>query len=324
MTTTVESQTHATLGEIMAALFPCASITGAPKVRTMEIIARLEAGPRNVYTGCVGLIRPGGDCRFNVAIRTVAVDRHKAQAEYGVGGGIVWDSRAESEYEECRIKARVLTASAPRFQLLESLLWTPEGGLWLLDEHLDRLAGSARYFRFPVDREALRRRLVDYTQQLHGGRFKVRLLVDNTGRATFSHAPVEPNPDHPVPVCISKHPVDSRDRFLYHKTTHRHAYEQAMDSLLPGAQDAVLVNEHGQITETTVANLVVEIQGRLLTPAWECGLLPGTFRNHLLAQGKIHEAVLTPGDLERASRFFLINSVRGFRPARLAAHPATS
>ncbi len=159
MTSTVNAETEAGFPEIMAALFPCASITGAPKVRTMQIIAALEGTPRGLYTGCIGYLAPGRQAQFNVAIRTVTIDRLSSQAEYGVGGGIVWDSEGEDEYQECKIKARVLAQAPPAFDLLETMLWEPESGYFLLQEHLSRLAASAEYFQFTADLEAISREL---------------------------------------------------------------------------------------------------------------------------------------------------------------------
>ncbi len=189
MTSCVSAETRAPLAEIFAAMFPCASITGAPKANTMRIIAETEIAPRQVYTGSIGLIAPGRRARFNVAIRTVLVDKDRQLAEYGVGGGVVWDSTPEGEYAECLLKARILTAHRPEFSLLESMLWTPEGGFWLLEEHLRRLMGSADYFDFPCNAEEIRAALNVLASGLPPQPHKVRLLIDRAGLVATEAAP---------------------------------------------------------------------------------------------------------------------------------------
>jgi para-aminobenzoate synthetase / 4-amino-4-deoxychorismate lyase len=314
MTSTVRARSLATLPELMAALFPCASITGAPKVRTMEIIARLEPEPRGVYCGCIGVVAPNRQARFSVAIRTAVVDRAAKQVAYGVGGGIVWDSTAGEEYEEWETKARVLTERRPRFQLLESLLWTPEDGFSLLDRHLARLADSAGYFGFKLDvaevQRALRTAVLDLEPEAH----KVRLLVDRRGHISIT---AEPGVDAgPVTVGLAAEPVSSDDVFLYHKTTHRQLYERAR-ATRPECQEVILWNERGEVTEATTANLVVCLGGELLTPPLESGLLPGTMRAHLLETGRIQERKVRVDELADNEGLYLINSVRGWREARL-------
>jgi para-aminobenzoate synthetase/4-amino-4-deoxychorismate lyase len=317
MTSTVTSETDASLPQIMAALFPCASITGAPKARTMHIIADLETTPRKVYTGCIGFMSPRRRTQFNVAIRTVIVDKETGAAEYGVGGGIVWDSQAGDEYEECRIKAKVLTEKRPEFELLETILWEPEGGFFLLDRHLCRMDASARYFDFPFDREAVLHALQCLESELSGTPQKIRLLLDSLGVPTCEASPLAP--DAPAGVArlgFATFPVDSSDIFLYHKTTHRHVYLEARRSR-PDCDDVLLWNEQGLVTESSIANVVIFHEGEWITPPVECGLLPGTFRAWLLDQGKIHEKPVTMGMLDHAERVFLVNSVRKWREAHL-------
>ncbi len=190
MTSTVTARSEAPLAEILQAVFPPASITGAPKLRTMEIIRELEPDPRGVYTGCIGYLAPGRQASFNVAIRTVCIDRATGAAEYGVGGGIVWDSSDAGEYAECRTKAAVLTAEFPRFELLETLLWDGRDGYFLLEGHLRRLADSAEYFAFALDLDAVRRRLEEFGTALADGRHRVRLCVNRQGAATLESAPL--------------------------------------------------------------------------------------------------------------------------------------
>jgi para-aminobenzoate synthetase/4-amino-4-deoxychorismate lyase len=314
MTSTVQAETDARLPQILAALFPSASITGAPKVSTMQWIADLEDTPRGVYTGAIGWLSPGRQAEFGVAIRTVWVDRTRGEAEYGTGGGIVWDSVAAAEYDECRTKSLVLTARRPVFRLLETLLWEPDLGFFLLARHLDRLRSSARYFGFcvPEDVEA---RLLGFAAGLSSGRFRVRLLLDENGDLELDPGPLVDERPLLWKVGLAREPVATEDVFLFHKTTHRVAYEAAR---LPDCDDVLLWNTRGELTESTVANLVLKLDGRLLTPRADCGLLPGTFRAHLLETGEVAEAVLRKPDLEGASAIYLINSVRRWIPVTLA------
>jgi len=309
MTSTVSAVTRAPLPEVLAALFPAASITGAPKVRTMELIAELEDSPRRIYTGTLGYLAPGGQAQFNVAIRTVLTDRHTGAAEYGVGGGIVWDSRAPAEADECRIKARVLTQDSAEFSLIETLLWTPGEGYALLERHLSRLADSAGYFGFPCALAAVRRRLAEGVSGFAAVPQRVRIALEATGVLTFEAVPLKPLPT-PWRVGLARSPVSSGDRFLYHKTTVRRVYQEALAGG-PGLDDVLLWNERRELTESCIANLVVELDGEWVTPPVRCGLLPGTCRAELLATGQARERVVRIADLSRCTRVRLANSVRG-------------
>ena len=321
MTSTVTAHTQASVRDILPALFPCASITGAPKPRTMEIIAELETTPRRIYTGAIGFIAPHRHAQFNVAIRTVLIDKSAGTAEYGVGGGIVWDSSSQAEYEECRTKARVLTDERPEFQLLETLLWTPEEGFFLLDRHLQRLSESAEYFDFRVSVPDIRASLQSWTETRPPGPHRLRLLVARDGIATLQGQPFQVAQTTPVRVKLAPSPIDPSDLFLYHKTTFRKTYEQA-GSACPDCDDVLLWNSGGELTESTIANLVIDLEGELFTPPVACGLLPGTFRAQLLAEGTIHEKIIRVDDLPRCRRLWLVNSVRKWRQAALA-HPPT-
>lgn len=312
MTSTVQAETAATLPEIFQALFPPASITGAPKARTMSLIAELETAPRRVYTGTIGYICPDppGSLRaqFNVAIRTVLVHRPTGQAEYGVGGGIVWDSTADSEFEECRTKAQVLTQVRPDFSLLESMLWTPAAGLGWGDRHLARLRTSADYFGFAVDWDAIAVELQRAIALLPARPHKLRLMVPPDAPPTVEAQAIAPLPSV-YQVAIAHTPVNSGNPFLYHKTTHRSVYTQARQAH-PNADDTLLWNERGELTETCIANLVLELDGEWVTPPIHCGLLPGIYRSFLLEQGKIKEQIVSLDDLPRCTRVLLINAVR--------------
>ncbi len=316
MTSTVKAETQVGFPEIMAALFPCASITGAPKVRTMQIIAGLENTPRGVYTGCIGYLSPEGKAQFNVAIRTVTIDRQRSLAEYGVGGGIVWDSESDDEFQECQIKARVLTEAPPEFELLETLLWEPGPGFFLLQEHLNRLTASAEYFQYTVDIEAIYKKLQRIAMGLAGRSFKIRLLSGRDGSFRLESSPLEDNPAEPIQLALAAKPVDAQSPYLFHKTTFRQVYEDARKAH-PDADDVLLWNTHGQLTEATIANVVVRMDGELCTPPVACGLLGGTFRAHLLASGAIKEAVIPVEALSQAEEIFVINAVRKWRQATL-------
>ena len=319
MTSTVTAETDASLSDILAATFPCASITGAPKVSTMQIIHDLEPAPRGVYTGAIGFIAPGRRAQFNVAIRTAVIDRARGQADYGVGSGVVWDSGAVSEYDECLLKARVLYArpeATADFRLLESLRWTPEEGYFLLARHLERLRESAVYFNFWYDDAVAERALTDFAAHLVE-ESKVRLLLDRRGRIEVEARPLAKgaSPD-PLRVGLARKPVPTTDVRLYHKTTRRDVYDAARASR-PDCDDVILWNERGELTEITIANLVLAIDGRHYTPPLSAGLLAGTMRAHMLACGEIEERVLALSDLARATGIWLINSVRGRQPAAL-------
>lgn len=309
MTSCVAAQTGRPLLEILSALFPPASITGAPKAAATGIIADLETRPRRIYTGCIGYLGPGRKAEFNVAIRTVLVDKRKGIAEYGVGGGIVWDSNALGEYDECRTKARVLECRVPDFQLLETMLWSPGRGYCLLERHLARLCASAEYFDFPVDVETVREALRHLAAQFGGQERMVRLLVHRDGGIAMQDLPV-PNQQSGLRVGVGLAPVCSADPYLYHKTTFRAVYEQALASR-PGFDDVILYNERGEATESTRANVLAQLDGILYTPPVSCGLLAGTLRGQMLEQGEVLERILKVSDLMRAESIYLINSVRG-------------
>jgi para-aminobenzoate synthetase/4-amino-4-deoxychorismate lyase len=308
MTSTVTAESGAGLAEILAALFPCASITGAPKVRTMQVIRELETSPRRLYTGTLGYLAPGRRAVFNVAIRTLLLDKTKGQAEYGVGGGIVWDSEIESEWAEAQTKARVLFESPAAFDLLETLLWTPESGYFLLERHLQRLSDSAAYFDYPLDLENLHQKLDELASALPGEARRVRLLLSRNGQVHLEPHKLAAQPPT-YPVGVASRPIKAQDRFLYHKTTRREIYASARQER-PDCEDVLLWNARGELTEATIANLVVEQDGQLWTPPVSCGLLPGTYRGWLVEQGRVQEKTLYLAELDSFERLYLANSVR--------------
>ena len=317
MTSSVSARTTAPFSEIISALFPCASVTGTPRIRTMEIIAELESTPRRIYTGSIGFISPGKKAQFNVAIRTAIIDQEKKLAEYGVGGGIVWDSTPEDEYEECLVKARILTTPPSDFSLLETMLWTPEDGYYLLDRHLKRLQESAGYFDFPVDIDRIRDMLGSRAKDRPETRHRVRLLVSGRGKVSLEERPYPNHPDlPPVRIKLADYPIESGNPFLRHKTTHRKTYEDAR-AISPDCDDVLLWNERGEVTESTIANFILEREGELITPPVNCGLLPGTMRASLIEEVEIREEVILVEDLKKDDKIYLINSVQGKREAVL-------
>ena len=316
MTSSVSARSLAPLEDVFAALHPSASITGAPKVKTMEIVHLLESGPRGVYTGAVGHIPPDGQARFNVAIRTAVIDRRAGLLSFGVGSGIVWDSDGAAEYDECLLKGSVLGTPPVRFELLETLRWEPGTGYHLLSRHLARLSGSAQYFGIPLSSAAVDSALHETVQDAQEPQ-RVRLLVAQSGAIRTERRVHVPAPG-PLQVRLGRRSIDSRSVWLFHKTTHRDIYEQARDEAGP-CDDVLLWNEHGQVTEATNANVVVEVDGASVTPPVECGLLPGTCRAEMLAGGTVRERIVTLDDLQRATAIWLINSVQDRRPAVLVS-----
>lgn len=310
MTTTVTARTRAPFPEMLSALFPPASVTGAPKVRTMQIIQELETSPRGIYTGAIGIYTPKRKAQFNVAIRTLHVDRDRGEAEYGVGSGIVWDSVKEAEYEECLTKAQVLFTPRPAFRLLETLRWTPARGYRLLDHHLRRLSDSARYFDCGLDMKEVRSKLRSFARSLPPTAQRVRLLVSLEGEISLQAAPLDRR-KRQWRVALAPYPIDLRDPYLYHKTTRRELYRRMLESH-PGFDDLILWNERGEVTESTRANLVVRLGDRWVTPPVECGLLAGTYRAYLLERGRLTEGVVQKETLRDTDAIYLINSVRGW------------
>jgi para-aminobenzoate synthetase/4-amino-4-deoxychorismate lyase len=323
MTSTVRAKTHASVADIFNALFPPSSITGAPKTRTMQIIADLESSPRRIYTGAIGFIAPGRRAQFSVAIRTLLINRPEQRAEYGIGGGIVWDSQSGSELEESRIKARILHRPPAAFDLLETILWTPERKFWLLPHHLRRLRQSAEYFGFRLDSKHVQGDLTRCAAGLPHAPHRIRLLVSRSGAVSITASRLERGMSGFPDIALAAQPVDASNPFLYHKTTCRQVYQDAL-KLAPGATDVLLYNQKSEITESTIANIAVELRGRLCTPPLRCGLLPGTLRAFLLERGDILEKAVTVEQLASCQRIFLFNAVRGMQQVKLLLPIASS
>ena len=324
MTSTVTALARPGVGlaDVFAALFPCGSVTGAPKIKAMEMIARLEDAPRDIYCGAIGMIAPGGDAIFNVAIRTVLVDTETGEATCGVGGGIVADSSPGAEHDELLLKARFLEEPEPDFELFETMR-LENGRYPLLDRHLARLARSARVLGFRLDEAQCRALLARRARETGDGGARVRLVLSREGGLALDSAPLPVTPEGSLTYALAAEPVCSGDPFLVHKTTRRAVYEQAKGSA-PEAFEVLLWNERGEITEFTRGNVVLELDGALYTPPVPCGLLPGTLREALLEGGKIAERVITLADLDRAAGVWFVNGLRGRIPMRRqAARPGS-
>ncbi|MFD2093795.1 aminodeoxychorismate synthase component I [Blastococcus deserti] len=305
------------LVELFRALFPCGSVTGAPKPSSMGIIRDLEPTPRGVYCGAVGLVGPPGApvrARFNVAIRTVVLDRATGTAVYGTGGGITWGSDAAAEHAEVLVKAAVLQRRPTDFELLETMRFDPRTGLRNRLRHLRRLAGSAAHLGFRLDPGAAEAALD--ARLASAGPARVRLRLRRDGRLSVDVEPPPPPAVPPVTLVVDPEPVDSRNTALFHKTTLREPYERRF-ARRGAADDAILVNERGELTETTRATLAVRLDGQWWTPPVESGCLPGVERARLLDLGRLRERVLVLDDLERAEALAVVSSLRGWRPARL-------
>jgi para-aminobenzoate synthetase / 4-amino-4-deoxychorismate lyase len=318
-TVTARIQPETGMADVFRALFPSGSITGAPKVRTMRIIADLEDSPRGVYCGAVGFLAPASagppSASFNVAIRTVTIDAETGIAEYGVGGGITWGSSAAGEFDEAVAKAKVLTARRPPFELLESMRRDPGEPIVRLERHIERLRGSALYFGFAFDEGAVRAAL-DQTDVGADRSVKIRLRLNRAGAIEVSSVVLDRGSPEPVRLALDDVPVDPTDVFLFHKTTIRRRYEDAR-ARHPDADDALLINPRREITETSEANVAVKLAGRWWTPPRDSGLLAGIERAALLDEGAIEERPIDVDEARTAQALAVLNSVRGWRHAVL-------
>jgi para-aminobenzoate synthetase/4-amino-4-deoxychorismate lyase len=321
LTSTVSAQPRRDTGlaDVFTALFPCASITGAPKKSTMEIISELEPSSRGVYCGAIGFGGPTPDGTahwvFNVGIRTVVIDRELGTARYGTGGGITFDSTPDDEYQEALLKAKVLARRSSDFSLLETMRWDPSAGFRHLSGHLQRLSGSAWYFDVPLDpaevRAALERATAGRDEPL-----RVRLLVSRSGWVTVEAEPAPNQPPARVRLAVDTERVDASDPFLAHKTTNRLIYDEARERH-PNVDDVIMVNTRDEVTETTIANLAVLVDGEWCTPPRASGCLPGVERGLAIESGRVTERIVTLEALRRSDDLARLNSVRGWEPAEI-------
>ncbi|WP_179401896.1 aminodeoxychorismate synthase component I [Burkholderia guangdongensis] len=332
MTSTVEAEWRdgTTFAAMLRALFPCGSITGAPKHRTMQLIDALETTPRGLYTGAIGWLDARGDFCLSVAIRTLTLEpasdaSGRRTGTMGVGAGIVLDSVAADEYAECELKARFLTDADPGFQLFETTYATRAGGIRDLERHLARLRRGAEAFGFRFDEPACRERIEAYRAALDGdGPFRMKLSLAKDGAFDIASAPLKPLPAGPVGVLLAPEhgfaPMRSDDALLLHKTTRRADYDrawQAAEAL--GAFDMLFFNERGALTEGGRSNVFVKRGGKWATPPLACGVLPGVMRGVLLDDPAFgaEERVLTLDDVLNADELMICNALRGALTARL-------
>ncbi|BCL79094.1 aminodeoxychorismate synthase, component I [Ktedonobacteria bacterium brp13] len=327
MTSTVEGTLQDTVqhSALLQYLFPCGSITGAPKIRAMQIIHELETSLRGVYTGSIGYFAPSkpgshhlGNAVFNVAIRTITLQGD--QGEMGVGSGIVYDSQPHEEYQECMVKARFMTMpTTPKFDILESILW--DSGYNHLDKHQRRMAESATYFGYPYDEEQFQQILTQLAQSCQFGKqYKVRVLLKSTGHFDGEVVPLaETQPAQTPLIILSTLATDPHNRMYYHKTTERELYNKATRfATTTGHADVIFCNEKGELTEGAIHNIFIKKNGELLTPARQSGLLNGVYRQHILETCTIaRETVLYPQDLLQAEEIYICNAIRGWRQVHL-------
>lgn len=311
--------------QLLSSLFPCGSITGAPKIKAMEIIHQLETTPRGIYTGSIGYFAPStaqqpGHALFNVAIRTITLEQ--GHGTMGIGSGIVYDSDAAEEATECQIKARFLSEQAVTFDILEAILW--DGQYRLLEQHLARLAASARYFGYPWHEEELRARLAWLSQGMTpGSSYKVRVQLKRSGEFVCEKSLIQQASDEELLVIVSATRTDARDRMYFHKTTHRPLYERVTRFAQEhGYADVLFLNEKGELTEGAISNVFIERGGKLFTPPVSCGLLAGVYRQRILAERpEAQEAVLSLDDLLHAEAVYICNAIRGLRRVKVVTAP---
>ena len=314
MTSTITSEAECGIGpwDVVEAIFPCGSVTGAPKIRAMEIVGEVETAARGPYTGSIGRVSPDGEAAFNVAIRTLVLKDGEAEGMLGLGSGIVADSEAASEWRECLAKG-VFVEEPIRFDLIETMRFDPREGIVDLERHLARMKRSAAALGFAFDRHDARNELQAATFHLRHAK-RLRLLLSRSGALAVEARPLQASPDGPVAVACLPLPVDGADFRLRHKTSDRRFYDEARAA--SGAFEAVFVDADGFVTEGSFTNVFVERDGMLLTPPLSRGLLPGVLRERLIEEARAQEAELRRDDL--AAGFFVGNALRGLMEARLA------
>jgi Anthranilate/para-aminobenzoate synthases component I len=319
MTSTVKGilKPATTTGQIIKSLLPSGSVTGAPKIRSMEIIHGLEQGNRGVYCGTIGFISPQGNSVFSVPIRTLQSTRRKGHWKYRVGGAIIWDSKASEEWRECAVKTSFLTKQKPAFELFESILW--EKRLVYKNDHVNRLKRSAQYFDFPFDPAeivsllaSIEKKLINHSPQ------KIRVFLNRNGALRWDHCTLT---DHkssfPATITLAPGIIDEQNPLMFHKTTTRPWYTEASSRIKQGLFfDLIFKNSKGEITEGSRSNIFIRKNDMLYTPPLSCGLLPGVLRQNLLRRGNCMEEIIKPRDLEKADSIYCGNSVRGLVEVR--------
>jgi len=317
MTSTIQGALRPRVGykDIFSHIFPSGSVTGAPKIRTMEIINQLECGRRKVYCGALGYISPQNKALFSVPIRILQRQNDKKRWTYRVGSGIVWDSSAQTEWRECKTKCQFLNIdSMPDFEIFETILWNNRFSF--LKDHLHRFKKSADYFEFPYSYILIKKELAKIRARLKGrDKKRVRIFLNKEGALRWDYFILEDKKwDALAPVFLSKEAVDENNIFLYHKTTHRPWYAKAMKQINKGRYfDIVFVNSKGYITEGARTNIFIKKGSRFYTPPVQSGLLPGILREHLIRTGKCIEKAFKAGEIKNADAVYCGNSVRGLQ-----------
>ncbi|MBN2042070.1 MAG: aminodeoxychorismate synthase component I [Spirochaetes bacterium] len=316
MTSTVESvlEENLPLNDLIRSIFPSGSITGAPKIRCMEIIKELEKNERRLYTGSLGFFEPNGNSVFNVAIRTIILQNN--EGEMGVGGGIVYDSTPDGEFDECKLKANFLALKAkPAFSIIETILYDKD--YEFSDLHLNRMQESAEYFDYAFNRDLLESELDKLKKELSDDIYKIRILLNRFGGLEITHSKTEFLDNNKI--MLHEKRTDSSDVFLFHKTTNREFYNTEFAKARElGFFDAVFLNEKNELTEGCITNVYVKQDGRIYTPPLECGLLNGIIRQNLIAEGKVREKKIGPDDIKNAEEIYISNSIAGFKKAVLS------
>lgn len=316
MTSDIQSQLKRrdSVFDIFSHIFPSGSVTGAPKIKTMQIIRKFEKEPRNVYTGSIGFFSPEASGAFNVAIRTLVIDSQARTGEMGVGSGIVYDSGPKEEFAECCLKADFLVKKPQHFELIETMLWLPNKGYVFLNEHLKRLKSSAEYFNFLYNKKDVLAALAKLKRCFKGNPYRVRLLLDKKGRINLEPSLLKAIAVREPKIYLSTKSTQSLNPFLYHKTTSRKLYDQEFKRCKAlGFYDAIFTNEKGEITEGAISNIFIRKNKRFYTPPLSCGLLDGVYRRHMFSSRKdsVREKTLFKEDLLDAEEIYLSNSVRG-------------
>ncbi len=317
MTSTIESQLKydTSWTKLIASIFPSGSVTGAPKINTMRIIDKLEKEPRGIYTGSIGYISPNNCGIFNVAIRTVVINKAEKYGEMGIGSGIVYDSSAEAEFDECILKANFLTSRYVDFQLIETML-LQDNKYYLLDLHLRRLKESSEYFGFQYDEEKI---ITTLNDNCSDGKYRIRLLLSKDGEITVTKSRLDDIGSDPKIVTFSDIKTDPDNIFYYHKTTNRNIYDQELKKAREeGYFDILFINDRYEVTEGAISDIVIKDEDIYYTPPVRSGLLNGVFRQHLFESNfPIEEKVLKREDILNAKKIYLINSVRGMMEVTL-------
>ena len=327
LTSNVITNTISNFSTVIKNIFPPASITGAPKISSVNLINKLEKSPREIYTGSIGFWTPDSYAQFNVAIRTLLFDLNKKNISYGVGSGIVWDSDVDEEWEEGIVKTKILyniNKNYKEFSIFETILWKIESGFTYLDDHISRLINSADYFQFKYDEDEIKEKFKLLDLNLKSldkinHQYKVKLILEENGKVKLIYQKWDPKTAKIYKIILGKNcKIDSKDPFLYHKTTQRKVYENARNTY-PEYDDVLLINEKNEVTESTIANIIIKQNNEFYTPPVSCGLLEGVYRKNMINENKLKEKILTIDEVMNADEVNLINSIRGIWNVSLVA-----